>query len=86
MVKQISLNTILNNIKYLILPTGCIDTGQTRSMQEATVMQTDADEVSSTVGGGTYKYPTTGHKVVNLDVEKIKPHTSNGNQTAIICK
>ena len=41
-------------------------------MQEATVMQADADEVSSTVGRSTNEYATAGHKVVNLEVEKLE--------------
>lgn len=55
-------------VQYLILSTRSVDTGQTCSVQEATVMQADADEVSSAVGRSAYEYPTTRHKVVNLRV------------------
>lgn len=54
-------------VQYLILPAGRIDAGHTCGMQESTVMQTNADEVSSTVGRSTYEYPTAGKKVVNLE-------------------
>lgn len=59
-----------------MISTGCIHTGQTRSIQEATIMQADADKVSSTVGWSTYEYSTTGQKMVDLG--KQKDHISSG--------
>lgn len=55
--------------QYLVMPAGCVDSCQTCSIQEAAVMQADADEVGGTVGGSAYEQPTTGHKVVNLEEE-----------------
>lgn len=49
-------------------------------MQEATGMQADADEVSSTVGRSTDEYPTTGKKVVNLEVDRFYDVTQAGDQ------
>lgn len=69
-----------DTVRYLVMPTGCIDTGQTCSMQEATVMQPDADEISSTVGRSTYEYPTTRQKVVNLEVERLYEVTHAGDR------
>lgn len=48
------------------MPGGGVDSRQTGSIQKAAVMQSDADEVSGTVGGCAYKQATGGHKVVNL--------------------
>ena len=68
-------------VKYLFLPTGCVDTGQTCSMQETTVMQADADEVSSAVGRSAHEHPTAGHKVINLAVERLHEVTQAGEQS-----
>lgn len=63
--------------QYLVLPAGCIDSCQTCSIQEAAVMQADADEVGGTVGGSAYEQPTTGHKMVNLEEETHYRYTKN---------
>lgn len=52
--------------QYRIMPGGGVDPRQTGSIQEAAVMQSDADEVGGAVGGRAYKQATVGHKVVNL--------------------
>lgn len=49
------------------MPGGGVDSRQTGSIQEATVMQSDADEVGGAVGGRAYKQATVGHKVENLE-------------------
>lgn len=56
-------------LQYPIMPGRGIDSRQTGSIQEAAVMQSDADKVGSAVGGCAYKQATVGHKVVNLEQE-----------------
>lgn len=43
-------------------------------------MQAEADEISGTVGGSTYEYPTTGKKVVNLEVERLYESLKQGTR------
>lgn len=56
-------------LPYLLLPTGCIDSSQTCSVQESALMEADADEVCSTVGRCTHQNTAIGQKVVNLVVQ-----------------
>lgn len=54
---------------YLLLPTGCIDSSQTCSVQESALMEADADEVCGTVGRCAHQNTAIGQKVVNLVVQ-----------------
>lgn len=56
-------------LQYPVVPGRGVDSRQTGSIQEAAVMQSDADEVGGAVGGCTYKQATVGNKVVNLEQE-----------------
>lgn len=59
-------------LSYLLLPTGCIDSSQTCSVQESALMEADADEVCSTVGRCAHQNTAIGEKVVNLVVQFTK--------------
>lgn len=47
-------------VQYLFLSTGGVDAGQAGSVQVSTFMETDTDEVCSTVGGSAHQHTTTG--------------------------
>lgn len=54
---------------YLLLPTGRVDSSQTRRVQESALMEADADEVRGTVGRCAHQNTAVGQKVVNLVVQ-----------------
>lgn len=59
-------------MQYLFLPAGGIDAGQAGRLEEATLMQPDADEVGRTVGGGAHQQTAGGDAVVHLQQAKLR--------------
>lgn len=66
------------------MPGGGVDSRQASSIQEAAVMQSDADEVSGAVGGCAYKQATVGHKVENLEGETQANKQQHGPREEIL--
>lgn len=52
--------------RYLLLPTGGVDAHQTARVQEAAVVQAQADEVGGRVGGRAHQDTAAGESLVHL--------------------
>ena len=64
-------------MQYLFLSTGGIDAGQAGRVQVPTFMETDTDEVCSTVGGSAHQHTTTGQAVIHLWEEATIIYSGN---------
>ena len=68
-------------MQYLFLSAGGVDARQTGLVQEATVVQTDADEVGGAVRGGAHQHAATGNEVVHLGGGKHSRHRNHSHTT-----
>ena len=68
---------------YLFLPAGGVDASQAGGVQEAAVMETDADEVGRAVGGRADQDPARGQTVVHLGPDTPRTQTTDTIITAL---